>query len=85
MEHELLTAKEVMTLMRCTRSTLDKWVDESKKGRRRFPLPIASPARSKRLWRRADVDRYIDTGHTAAPPYDQAAEQLKRMAVKKSR
>ena len=82
MSTKLLTAKDVAEVFHCSRGSLQRWIHETRKGQRRFPLPITCQRKGKLLWRETDIVRFIETGFSEAPPYDRTAEALRNMGIK---
>ena len=82
MDTKLLTAKDVAEVFHCSRGSLQRWIHETRKGRRRFPLPITCQRKGKLLWRESDIRRFIETGYTEAPPYSQTSEAIRNMGIK---
>jgi predicted DNA-binding transcriptional regulator AlpA len=68
MEQTILLLDEVATLLRVSKSTINRWLAERRKGiRGNFPLPISLPG-GKIRWLASDIDAYLQSQATQQPP-----------------
>jgi predicted DNA-binding transcriptional regulator AlpA len=63
----VLLIKDVMKLLRVSRTTIYRWIRESREGLTDFPLPISAAGRQLR-WYAADIERFYTAQHT--PPVE---------------
>ena len=54
---QVLKINEVAELLRCSVPTIRRWLSESRRGERQFPLPLNQP-RSQNLWRLEDIENW---------------------------
>ena len=65
--NRILLISEVSELLRVSESTVNRWLVESRKGEKTFPLPVSARG-GKRWWTRDSIEAFIDSQAIAASP-----------------
>jgi len=58
MDQRVLLIEDLITLLRVSRPTLDRWVREARAGKGDFPMPFSEPQR-RMLWDANAVEQWI--------------------------
>ena len=72
----LLNINEVASLLRCSRSTIYRWMAETRKGNSTFPLPITGK-RKRGLWHKEDIEAWSNCPQSNQPYADITCAQLR--------
>jgi predicted DNA-binding transcriptional regulator AlpA len=66
-ELQVLRIEDVVALLRVSRPTVDRWVQESREGKNDFPLPFSAKGR-RVLWTADVIQNWIQSKQSAATP-----------------
>jgi len=66
MEHRIFLTSDLVSLLRVSRSTIDRWTREAREGKSEFPVPISAPGRRK-FWDARAIEAWLAEKNRAPP------------------
>jgi predicted DNA-binding transcriptional regulator AlpA len=66
-EHQILGIEDVAKMLQVSRSTIDRWCEETREGHNDFPCPFSFRGR-KQLWTADIIQEWIQRRQSAANP-----------------
>ena len=79
METVVILIAVVARMLGVSISTIGRWTDEARKGKRQFPLPISERG-GKRRWLLSDIELHIASLSTTRTPVPKTSQQRRRNA-----